>query len=77
MSPVAGERMPSPPSKGPGLRVRLSAVAVVVALALLAAYTVFSGPTKVPVKAPTSGPTRVAPPAEQQEPESEGASRVD
>ncbi len=77
MSAVGGERTASPPSEGPGLRARIGAVAVVIALALLAAYTLFSGPTKVPIKAPAGAPTRVAPPAGQQEPESEGASRGD
>jgi hypothetical protein len=57
---------------GPSLRTRIAAVAVVLALAGLAAYAMFSGPTIAPV--PSSGVTRsapgkVAPPAEGQFPE--------
>lgn len=77
MSAVAGERMASSPSEGPSLRARIAAVAAVLALAALAAYTVFSGPTTVPVKAPTSAPTRIAPPAGEQGVENEGGDRGD
>ena len=66
----------SPPvasSEGPGLSVRIAAVLVVLALAALAAYTVFSGPTRVSVGGPqTAAPINSAPPASQQEPEGEG-----
>jgi hypothetical protein len=77
MSAVAGERIASPPSEGPSLRARVSAAIVVLAFAALAYYTVFSGPTTVPIKVPTSAPTRIAPPAGGQEPEGEGTSRGD
>lgn len=57
---------------GPALRTRVAAVAVVLALAGLAAYALFSGPTTVSVpstSAPKSAPAKVAPPAEDQFPE--------
>ena len=60
-------------SGGPSLMVRIAAVAVVVALAALAAYTVFSGPTRVTVGRPqTAAPSSVTPPEAQQEPDREG-----
>lgn len=66
----------SPPmaiSEGPSLSVRIAAVLVVIALAALAGYTVFSGPTRVSVGGPQiAAPSHSAPPASQQEPEGEG-----
>ncbi|MGE5409152.1 MAG: hypothetical protein ACM3NV_11130 [Syntrophothermus sp.] len=61
--------------RGPGLRARIAAVAVVVALGALAAYAMFSGPTKVAV--PAAGPAapaagKAAPAGEEQLPEREG-----
>jgi hypothetical protein len=62
--------------RGPSLMTRVAAVAVVVALAALAAYTMFSGPTTVP--APAGGgatkaaPGKAAPAGEEQFPEREG-----
>jgi hypothetical protein len=59
--------------RGPSLRTRIAAVAVVLALAGLAAYAMFSGPTIAPVPGGTgttkSAPTKVAPPTEEQAPE--------
>lgn len=66
----------SPPvarSEGPSLSLRITAVLVVVALAALAGYTVFSGPTRVTVGGPQiAAPSHSAPPASQREPEREG-----
>ncbi len=70
MSAVAGERV-APPPGGPSLTAKVCAVAVVLALAALAAYTVFAGPTTVPIKG--SAPTQSAPQAPRPEPEGEGA----
>lgn len=64
-------------SGGPSLRIRAAAVAVVIALALLAAYTVFSGPTKVTVKLPSSTQTRTAPPRGEPRTETEGREQGD
>jgi hypothetical protein len=74
---VTGERIASPSSGGPGLRAQIAAAAVVLALAALAAYTVFSGPTTVPIKAPAAAPAQSAPPVGGQEPESERGGRGD
>lgn len=54
------------PSQGPSPMTRVAAVAVVIALAGLAYYAVFAGPTTVAVKAPaTVSPAKSAPaPAE-------------
>lgn len=54
------------------MRTQVAAVVVVLALAGLAAYAMFSGPTTVPV--PSNGaakqaPSKAAPPAEEQFPE--------
>ena len=61
--------------RGPGLRARIAAVAVLVALGALAAYAMFSGPTKVAV--PSAGPGgpaagKAAPAGEEQLQEREG-----
>ena len=64
---------PAAISGGPSLTVRIAAVTVLFALAALAAYTMFSGPTRVTVGGPqTAGPTVTVPPASQREPEGEG-----
>ncbi len=72
MSAVAERRVRAPVPGGPGLWARIAAIAVLVALAGLAAYAVFAGPTTVPVKAPAGTPTRIAPAASQGEPDREG-----
>jgi hypothetical protein len=55
------------------MMLRIAAVAVVIALAGVAAYAMFSGPTVVPVPVreshATPGPAEVAPPGEEQFPE--------
>ena len=72
MSPPAANS-PVAASEGPSMRVRIAAVAVLFALAALAAYTMFSGPTRITVPGPTrTAPNITAPPASQQEPEGEG-----
>lgn len=64
---------------GPRLRTRVAAVAVLIALAVLASYAMFSGPTRVslggsssaaPKTAPSPAPSQ--PPAEGGEPEGGG-----
>ena len=62
----------SPPmaiSEGPNLSVRIAAVLVVIALAALAGYTVFSGPTRVSslVDHRIPAPSRLPPHHKQQE----------
>jgi hypothetical protein len=76
MSAPDATTVPSP-SHGPSLRTRIFAIAVVVALAALAAFTLFSGPTKVPIRVPSSEHARVAPPSDERGTENEGASRGD
>ena len=46
---------------GPSLRVRIAAIAVLVALAALAAYTVFSGPTRVSISGSHGASPTVSP----------------
>ena len=59
-------------SRQEGLRTRLAAALVLLGLAALAAYALFSGPTTVPVPTqPQAAPQRVAP-AEPGERGSEG-----
>ncbi len=53
---------------GPSLRTKLAALAVLLALATLAYYAVFAGPTTVPVKAPSSAPSHLVAPAGAGEP---------
>lgn len=56
----------------PSLRTKVAAVAVVLSLAGLAAYAMFSGPTIAPVSssgAAKTAPSKVAPPADEQFPE--------
>ena len=79
MSAAAASR-PVVEDQGPSLRTRIAAVVVLLALAGLAAYALFSGPTIAPVpagtEAPKSAPTKVAPPTEEQSPEGqEGGER--
>lgn len=58
------------PAGGPSLRARLAAVAVVVALAAVAAFALFSGPTTIPVRAPAKAvPTTTTPAPAQTEPD--------
>ncbi len=47
--------------QGPSLKTRVAAVMVVLALAGLAAYTVFSGPTTVSAPSTGAGATKAAP----------------
>jgi hypothetical protein len=57
---------------GPALRTRVAAIVVVLALAGLAAYAMFSGPTIAPApsnRALKSAPSKAAPPAENESPE--------
>ena len=69
---------PTAPATGeaPSLRTKIAAIAVVLALAALAAYTMFSGPTTVPVPAgggaSKAAPTKAAPAGEEGFPEGEG-----
>jgi hypothetical protein len=59
----------------PRLRTKVAAIAVVVALAALAAYTMFSGPTTVSVPAgggAKAAPAKAAPAGEEGSPEGEG-----
>ncbi|MGH2936795.1 MAG: hypothetical protein ACRDPE_01590 [Solirubrobacterales bacterium] len=59
-------------TSGPGLRTRIAAVVVSLALAGLAAYAMFSGPTIVPVPAaggPAKSTPKTAPQNEDQFPE--------
>ncbi len=72
-----GNEQMAPVPGGPSLRGRIAAVAVVLALAALAAYTMFSGPTTVAVRAPTSAPARSAPPSGEQGVENEEGGRGD
>jgi hypothetical protein len=62
---------------GPSLRLRVCAVAVVLALAGLAAFAVFAGPTTVPLKAPSASHTRAAPPVRGRGTETERGDRHD
>ncbi len=59
--------------QGPSLMTRVAAIVVVIALAALAYYAVFAGPTTVAVKAPAkaspakSAPAPVEPAGEERE----------
>jgi len=69
MSGAAATRV-SPAAAVPSLRLRIAAIAVVIALAGLAAYAVFSGPTTVSSAGPSkAAPTRTTVTPEEQEPE--------
>ena len=70
---AAGEISAMPVAAGPGLRTRIAAIVVVLALAGLAAYAVFGGPTTVSIQGPVKvAPSRTAPSEGQAEPEGEG-----
>jgi hypothetical protein len=58
--------------EGPSLRSKIAAAAVLLALAALAYYAMFSGPTKVPVSAPAGGAAHPAKQAPRGEPGEEG-----
>jgi hypothetical protein len=64
---------------GSRLATRLAAVAVVLALAALAAFTIFSGPTTIKLRAPTSRPlpTRTITVPSHREPERETGNHGD
>lgn len=63
---------------GGTLSTRIAAIAVVLALAGLAAYTLFSGPTTVPLPRPVKvAPSRTAPPVPEGERQGEGGDRGD
>ncbi len=61
MSP---ETLPRPlPRVGPSRRTKLAAILVLLCLAALAAYAMFSGPTTIPTTTvPHGAPARTAPP---------------
>lgn len=59
----------APAPRGTGLRLRLAAILILVGLAALAYYAMFSGPTTVPLPAtPKAAPHRAAAPAQESEP---------
>lgn len=64
-------------SGGSSLRARICALVVMVALAALAAYAMFSGPTTVAIRAPSSEPARTAPPQEEPGIETDGSRHGD
>ena len=77
MSPTAATQSAAP-AAGTSLRLRIVAVAVVVALAGLAAYTMFSGPTRVGVQGPSAtSPSQTVPAPGKREPEGGGGERGD
>lgn len=62
MTVTSPETVSAPVAEGPSLSTRIAAVAVLIALAALAAYAMFSGPTTISVKSPTKAvPSRTAP----------------
>lgn len=73
--PVTVPRPPAPPR--PSALTRVAAVLVVLALAGLAAYTVFSPPTTVPVSGSQATPAQTAPPPGESEHETGGGERGD
>lgn len=71
MSATAPRRVAAPLDQGPSQMTRVAAVVVVLALAWLAYYAVFSGPTTIAVNAPAkASPAKGAAPAD--EPSAEG-----
>ena len=77
MSPAAGRAAP-PVAAGHSPAQVIAAIAVLLALAGLAAYTMFSGPTTVAVTGPAQVPAKQAPPATRGgEPESPEGNRGD
>jgi hypothetical protein len=77
MSAATADRVPAQVPAGPTLRARICALAVLVALAALATYAVFAGPTTVAVKVPASSPSHATQPAPGQEPGEGGGERGD
>ncbi len=77
MSPTVSAPVAAP-AAGTSLRLRIVAVLVVLALAGLAAYTMFSGPTKVGVQGPSAtSPSKTVPAPGEREPEGRGGERGD
>ncbi len=77
MSPTAATQSAAP-AAGTSLRLRIAAVAVVFALAGLAYYAMFSGPTKVGVQGPSAAsPSKSVPAPGEREPEGGGGERGD
>lgn len=79
MSATSADRIvgQAPAPAGPSLRARICAVAVLVALAALATYAVFGGPTTVPIKVQATSPSHAVQPAGGREPGGEGVGRGD
>ncbi len=66
------------PDAGTSLRLRIVAALVVLALAGLAYYAMFSGPTRVAVQGPSAtSPSQTAPAPGEREPEGGGGDRGD
>jgi hypothetical protein len=62
VSATSSKPVASPGAEGPSLSIRVAAVTMLIALAALAAYAMFSGPTTISVKGPTNAvPSRTAP----------------
>lgn len=61
---MSARTVPSPaPRAGPSRQTKLAAMLVVLCLAVLAAYAMFSGPTTIPsTTVPHGAPGRTAPP---------------
>ncbi len=77
MSPAAGRAAQAVAAR-PSPAQLIAAIAVLLALAGLAAYTMFSGPTTVAVTGPAQVPAKQAPPATRgREPESPEGNRGD
>ncbi|MFN8163711.1 MAG: hypothetical protein U0R26_07745 [Solirubrobacterales bacterium] len=73
MTATTAEPIPRPGPEGPSLKARIAAAAVIVALAVLAAYAVFAGPTWISVQVQSKAPGHAVQPAGQREPEGVGA----
>lgn len=67
----------APTAPRPSVLTRVAAVLVVLALAGLAAYTVFSPPTTVPVSGSQATPAQTAPPPDEGERGTGGGERGD
>ena len=67
----------APAFRRAGIRTQVAAVLVVLALAGLAAYTLFSPPTKAPVPSAAPSPAPKAPQVRQEERQREGGERGD
>lgn len=70
MTPVA--QGAAVPQTGPRLRTRVAAVAVLIALAALASYAMFSGPTRVPLGGTSKVAPKTAPSTAPSQPPAEG-----